>query len=186
MTLALYFLLSALPFWRATPPAEWSDGQLEALLREAPFGSITSSKEGRRAYLANFGPMAQAEEEWLRRRMGRRALDSAAWREYQSFLQEEGKAWVVLSIDASGMDLSNANDVSEMEKYCVMKVGKRRYPLQGRFRPTLHDPWLRLLFRRDIRPDDRQLSFELVLPVQGYSSHLLLFSLDEIRKSTAP
>jgi len=55
-------------------------------------------------------------------------------------------------------------DVARMEEESVMKIGRRKIKITGHFPPTVNDPYVRFAFPREVKPTDKNVSFELYIP----------------------
>jgi hypothetical protein len=51
-----------------------------------------------------------------------------------------------------------------MEEESVMKIGRKKYKMTGHFPPAPDDPYLRLVFPRQVGPKDKTVEFDLYLP----------------------
>lgn len=160
-------------FW-TKPATEWTEEQLEGILRESPWAqpAVGSNRTGLSAnslptFIASAKPMRAAEAEWVRRRVRKpdvaRAILSAR-AEFNEFLDKnEGKV-IALAVACPPEALADAQDSRKMEEESFMKAGKRKMKLIGHFPPSPSDPVLRLVFTRDVDPKAKTLEFEFYLP----------------------
>jgi len=154
------------PFWEARPPSAWTTEEIRQLLTESPWAQAAKApreEQGVVVYLATARPVREAEE----RRLGggpRPGEDSSAG-EYRDFMRENAGKVIVLAVQLPlAAILQAAPDIPRMEKESVLKIGRRTYRMTGHFPPAPGDPYLRLVFPREVRPDDKTLNFELCLP----------------------
>ena len=61
--------------------------------------------------------------------------------------------------------LAGPREVKRMKEESFLRVGRKGYKMTGHFPPTPADPYLRLIYPREIGPNDKSLVFELYLPV---------------------
>jgi hypothetical protein len=160
--------LLAPPFWELRPPSAWTEAEIGQLLSNSPWaqrveGPLTGG--GVVVYLATARPAREAEEELLRR--GGRAPSSevVAADEYREYLRRNAGKVIVLAVRLPVMTaFLDEAELRRMEKDCVLRVGRRKYRMSGHFPPTFMDPCLRLVFPREVDPQDKTLRFELYLP----------------------
>jgi len=62
----------------------------------------------------------------------------------------------------------------------VLKVGRKKYKITGQFPPTPMDPYLRLVYPREVGPNDKSLVFELYLPGVGRTYQIVEFRMKEL------
>ncbi len=160
-------LLFAAPFWEKAP-AEWTKLELSEIRRESPWahpamaiGPIAGT--GVATYLATAQPIRDAEAEMARRANIKPEENPLA--DYYDFLdQNKGKVVVLAIYFPDWAQLADGKEVKQMEENCVMRVGKKKLRMTGHFSPTVHDPFLRLIFPRDLSAKDKSIAFELYLP----------------------
>jgi hypothetical protein len=165
-------LLFAAPFWEAKTPEQWTALDLQYMLSESPWAQVMAYRTtfhegvGVRVYLATARPVRDAESELQRRKPSAETEDAAELREeYEEFLRlNEGKIIVLAIAYPNALALSEAPDAARMETDCLLKIGRKTYPLEGHFPPTPSDPYLRLVFPRAVAAKDKRFSFELYLP----------------------
>jgi hypothetical protein len=73
-----------------------------------------------------------------------------------------------------------------MEKESVLRIGRRKYRMTGHFPPAPTDPYLRLVFPREVDPQDKSLRFELYLPGVPSPYRWAEFRLREMRYRGEP
>jgi hypothetical protein len=158
--------LLAPPFWEVRPPSAWTVEEIRQLLSDSPWAQAAKApreEQGILVYLATARPVREAEE----RRLGgglRPGAESSAG-EYRKFLRENAGKVIVLAVQLPlAAILQRAPDIPRMEQESVLKIGRRKYHMTGHFPPAPGDPYLRLVFPREVRPDDKTLNFELCLP----------------------
>jgi len=168
---ALWAALAGASFWEAKPPAEWSKEELAELLSDSPWARPAIAERGIPAggvqtFLPNARPIQEALAE--RKRRGKKQGGEETEPEpddYEEFLQEHADRSIVLAVAFPDFNqLADAKEAARMERDCVMRVGKRKHRLLGHFPPTPRDPYLRLVFPRDVTPRDKKITFELYLP----------------------
>jgi hypothetical protein len=168
------------PLWEAKAPSEYTDEELLSLLRSSPWAQMHHipmhrgrglprgglANPGVHVYLASAEPLREAERE-LRRRQLAAAADPefAADSEYEEFLDANPGRYIVLAVQVLRPELlDKETSVRKMEQDSRLKISGRKYEMVGHFPPTRTDPYLRLIFPRDIRDGDKEISFELYLP----------------------
>ena len=163
---ALLLLLAA-PFWEKAP-AGWTRLELSEIRRQSPWarpamaiGPIGGT--GVATYLATAQPIRDAEAEMARRANIKPEENPLA--DYYEFLdQNKGKVVVLAIYFPDWAQLSDGKEVKQMEENCLMRVGKKKLHMTGHFSPTVHDPYLRLIFPRELSVKDKSIAFELYLP----------------------
>jgi hypothetical protein len=164
-------LFSGLPFWEATPAAEWSDSDVDLLLTNSPWAQQAvsgRSSTGSVVYLASARPIREAEAERDRRsleRSKRPPVEDPAAGEYADFLRDNEGKYIVLAVRLPSPKLfADAAEVKRMEEECVLKVGPKKYKMTGHFPPSPSDAWMRLVFPRVVTHADKSFRFELYIP----------------------
>ena len=174
--IALWLALAAAPFWDTKPPRDWSEEQLRAILSDSPWAQPL---DGGYAFLATAQPIQEAEREIWRRRTvkGGEPPDS----EYADFLEKNQGRHIVLAIPyRNARALADRAESRRMEEDSVLKIGKKKYKIVGQFPPTPMDPYLRLVYPREIGPNDKSLVFDLYLPGIGKTYHMIEFRIKEL------
>ncbi|MGH9721601.1 MAG: hypothetical protein ACRD8O_15440 [Bryobacteraceae bacterium] len=165
---AALWLLAA-PFWETRPPSEWTQEQLEQMMRDSPWARTALAPSILRAgavqtFLATARPIQLAEEE-LARRSKRPPREDPDPDDFREFLRQKGAEVIVLSIAyANPGALSDAAESRRMQEDCVMRVDRKTYRITGHFPPTPGDPYLRLVFPRAVKQTDKRIIFQLYLP----------------------
>jgi hypothetical protein len=175
--IALWLALLAAPFWETKTPQEWSEDQLRILLTDSPWSQALQG--GSYAFLATARPMQDLEREiWRRRRAkGSEPPDP----EFTDFLAQDQGRHIVLAIwYRDPQPLADAAEAKRMEQESVLKVGKKKYKITGQFPPTPMDPYLRLVYPRELGPNNKSLVFELYLPGTTGSYQMVEFRLKEL------
>lgn len=169
----LWMAQAAAPFWEAVPPKDWTDEQVKQLFFSSPWArreettvetGDSSTKLPFKAvhfFLATAKPMQLAEQEMRNRDPNR---EDPLLEEYLDFLKDNPGRYIILAVFVAVPQYLTEKRTHEMEDKCFLRVGKRKYRMVGHFPPTQWDPYLRLVFPRDIQPDDQTLSFDLYLP----------------------
>ena len=185
VSLLIVAALAAPSFWEARPPSAWTAEEIEQLLTNSPWAQVVEAprKQGGIAvYLATARPARQAEEELQRRRPQPPPVEDAAAEEYREFLRENAGKVIVLAVRLPyTAALRDDAEVRRMERDSVLRVGRRRFRMTGHFPPAPLDPCLRLVFPREVRPDDRTLRFELYLPGLPNPYRWAEFRLNEMK-----
>jgi hypothetical protein len=188
VALLLAALLAAPPFWEAKPPSAWTSEEIQLLLRDSPWAQEVAApieKGGVVVYLATARPLRAAEEELIRRNPRLRSLEDPDAEEFREFLRENAGKVIVLAVQLPRA-LTDDAEIRRMEKECVLKVGRRKYRVTGHFPPAPTDPHLRLVFPRDVRPEDKTLRFELYVPGLGNPYRWAEFRVRELKYKGAP
>ena len=176
--IALWLALLAAPFWETKPPPEWSEDQLRIMLTDSPWAQAVAKGEAF-AFLATARPMQEAERELWRRRQKKGAEPPDP--EFTDFLAQDQGRHIVLAVSYANMKpLLEAAETKRMEQESVLKVGKKKYKITGQFPPTPADPYLRLVYPREIGPNDKSLVFELYLPGVSGSYQFVEFRTKEL------
>jgi hypothetical protein len=168
--LALTLALSGrAPFWEVKAPAQWTDEELRELLTNSPWAqpAVDARGAGIAVYLASARPLREAELELARRQP---PVDDPDAGEYRDFLRENQGQQIVLAVALPDPKaLGDPAEVKHMEEECVLKVGRKKYPMTGHFPSSPSDPLLRLVFPRPAVTDGKSLIFDLYVP--GIASH---------------
>lgn len=165
---------AASPFWETTDPAQWTDEQLQQLLRQSPWAQLQATDmpaAGRsrnklsldpvQFFLASAGPIVLAEKETRRRGA---PVEDPLLDEYFDFLRDNRSRYIVLAVRVARPDLLTETETRAMEDKSLLRVGRRSFRMVGHFPPTRFDPYLRLVFPREVTSSDASLRFELYLP----------------------
>ncbi|MFN0168577.1 MAG: hypothetical protein ACKV22_19300 [Bryobacteraceae bacterium] len=162
MPLLLLWLWLAGPFWETKPPEEWNKAEILELLTASPWVAMSSG--GVRTYLASARPVIEAEKRWFR--TDRKLAEGPGLSdEYVDYLRTHAGKVIVLAVEwKDWQTLADGREARIMEKSCAMRVGRRKYKLEGHFPPTPGDPFLRLVFPRAVRAEDKSVWFELYIP----------------------
>lgn len=178
--IALWLALLAAPFWETRPPREWSEEQLQRMLTDSPWAQRVD-RVGKVAYLATAGPAREAERELARRRQEKNKDAASPDLEYADFLTQDQGKHIVLAVDYPDVrPLADAAEAKRMEEESVLKIGRKKHHMTGHFPPTPSDPYLRMVFPREIGPNDKTLVFELYLPGSGGTYGMAEFRLKEL------
>ena len=159
------------PFWESKPPHDWTDLEITGLLHDSPWARPALSQgiarqPGIQTYLASALPIQEAEAEVKRRRQMRNRPDRPAETdEYLEFLKQHQSESIVLTLFfPASIQLADAKEARRMEEESFMKIGRKKYKMTGHFPPTPDDPYLRLVFPRQLGPRDKTIEFDLYLP----------------------
>ena len=176
-------------FW-TKPATEWTEEQLENMMHDSPWAQPAegSRRTGLSAnalptFVASAKPMRAAEAEWVRRRVRKPELARAireARAEFNEYLaKNEGKV-IVLAVQCTPESLADAQDARKLEEESYLKAGKRKVKLMGHFPPSPSDPFLRLIFPRDLDPKAKTLEFEFYLPGGASPYRQVMYKLSEM------
>ena len=179
------FLMMAARFWESKPPAEWTEKEMDIILSDSPWAQsvgASSTSPVARVYLATAEPMRMAEKEMRRRYVRAGKAVDEMHEEYELFLREnQGKAIVVAVNLAAANFPAEGAEIKHMEEECILKIGRRKFKLAGHFPPSRTDPYLRLAFPREARPEDKDLVFQLYVPGLSSPFREVRFVLKELR-----
>src|SRR5581483_6964817 len=174
--IAIWLALAVAPFWEAKAPADWSEQQLRLLLTDSPWAQALD-RGGPVAFLATAQPIQEAEREIWRRRTAKGNVPPDP--EYSDFVaKDQGRHIVIAIAYRDPRPLADAAEARRFEEESVLKVGKKKYKMTGQFPPTPSDPYLRLVYPREVGANDKSLVFDLYLPVTGY--HTVEFRIKEL------
>ena len=168
----------ASPFWQTKPPNQWSEQELQQLLTDSPWSQMaeaTGKAAGPpvRAFFATAPVMEQAEQERLRRAQLRSPKNSKAApsepdplvEEYREWLEANRSAQIVVALSIPNLTaFSEEREVRRMEEESYLAIGRKKIKMTGHFAPSSGDPYLRLVFPREVRPTDKSIVLQLYLP----------------------
>ncbi|MGH9558353.1 MAG: hypothetical protein ACRD30_03870 [Bryobacteraceae bacterium] len=163
--LALVFFFGG-PFWQTKAPADWTLDELKQLLTDSPWAQMVSAPDGSMApavqvYFATAPPIEQAERQWD----SKKPRKTEPPEDYLTWLNENRANEIVVAVAVGGSAaFSDEREIREMEKDCVMRVGRKKYKIDGHFPPSPDDPYLRLAFPRAVKAADKTVSFDFYLP----------------------
>jgi|YNPMSStandDraft_1061717.scaffolds.fasta_scaffold07141_3 hypothetical protein len=196
IALLLAWLQTAAPVWERKSAASSTDEELVLLLTSSPWAQMHQLKlpaakgapsggfanPSVHLFLATAAPVRQAEQELRRRKMQASAApESASDSEFEEFLAVNPGRYVVLAVRILRPDLlERPASIQKMEQDSRLKIGSRSYELVGYFLPTSEDPYLRLVFPRDVRDSDTELRFELYVPGVPLPFRTVRFELDKL------
>jgi hypothetical protein len=167
-------------FWNTKAPADWSIEEMRLILQQSPWATVSHATLSVPIpiHLGSAEPMREAE---LRERQASRyrVEPGASFEEYQAMLAE-GK-YIVLAVtmrDSSA--LADAIESKSLEKDSIMYAGRRAYKLVTVFPPTPGDPYIRYVFPREVRPNDKSLNFDIYIPGVNYPQRHIEFDLKEM------
>ncbi|MBS1875903.1 MAG: hypothetical protein JSU00_21995 [Acidobacteria bacterium] len=188
--LAGLLLYLAAPFWEAKPPAEWTAGEARGLLRESPWAQL--SEVGRNGaeipvpvYIATAEPVMHAEDRV--RAASKSKGEDPGWTDYRDYLAENAGKCIVLAILVTKKNALLDNvETTRMENESYLFIGRRKYGVKGHFPPSSSDPFVRLVFPREVRDGDKSLRFELYVPGTGAPFRNAEFPLKEMRYQGRP
>ena len=189
LLVATLLMLSGAPFWESKPPARWSDQELELLLTDSPWAQVARAGSGApsvQTFLASARPIQEAENERIRR-AGRLAPEEAFAEDYLDSLSQNRGKRIILAVHLPGWDpAANPRETRRLEAECIPRAGKRKLRMIGYFPPSATDPYLRLVFPRDITLEDRSLLFELYLPGVPQPLRQVEFRIKDLVYRNAP
>ena len=184
MWIALFFMVAA-RFWESKPPAEWTENEMDIIVSDSPWAqSVRASPNSPLAliYLATAEPMRLAEKEMRRRYVKAGKAVDEMHEEYELFLRENQAKTIVVAVKLAGSNFpAEGAEIKHMEEECILKIGRRKFKLVGHFPPSPTDPYLRLAFPREVRPEDKDLVFQLYIPGLSSPFREVRFVLKELR-----
>ncbi|MBZ5600763.1 MAG: hypothetical protein LAO79_00485 [Acidobacteriia bacterium] len=163
-------LLFAAPFWEAKAPADWSEEELAQMFTDSPWAQALvapASAPAVPAYFATAAPMAKAELERDRRHRAKRpdAPPDLLAEEYRAWFEENRATQIVLAIPTgNARAFDDSQSTREMEEQSVMRIGRRKIKMSGHFPPSPGDPYLRIAFPREVKENDKTVTFDLYIP----------------------
>lgn len=179
----VFFLLGA-PFWEAKAPADWSVEELRQLMTDSPWAQAAEPSRANMGtllvpvYFATAKPMRLAEGELRRRFRPKGTEEGISESEYREFLeQDNGKSIVIAIRMVDKLALADGGESDRMEQESRLRIGNRKYKVKMQFPPGAHDPFVRLVFPRDVRPEDKRIDLELYIPGTGAPYREASFSL---------
>ncbi|MBK5290534.1 MAG: hypothetical protein JJE04_02425 [Acidobacteriia bacterium] len=171
------FAFLAAPFWETKSAKDWTQNELHQLMHDSPW----ARERGAQIYLASAQPLREAEERLKKQSPYGAAVERPDLSDYEEFLRENPGRYIVVAI---GLPDANAlNDSAEsrlMEQKSVLKVGKKKFKIVGHFPPTPWDPYLRLIYPREVDETAKRITMELYLPSVRGPYQLVEFDLKEM------
>ena len=184
MWIALLLMMAA-RFWESKPPAEWTEKEMDIMVSDSPWAQTVSASPTSpvaRIFLATAEPMRIAAKEMRRRYVKAGQAADEMHEEYELFVRENQGKVIVLAVNISNADFpAEGAEIKHMEEECILKIGRRKLKLSGHFPPSRTDPYLRLAFPRDVRPEDRDLVFQLYVPGLSSPFREARFIMKELR-----
>jgi hypothetical protein len=158
---ALLFFL-AQPFWETKPADTWTAKEIDTIRNSSPWAQKVGPEPSILVYFATALPIEDAETELrLRGKNPPREPDA----EFQAYVSRHRDGEFVLAIAYRKSDKPlDATDLKRIEEETVMRVGRKQIHISGHFPPIPSDPVLRLVFPREVRPEDRKVVFRLYVP----------------------
>jgi hypothetical protein len=192
--LLLVWLEINAPVWERKAAAESTDEELAAVLTASPWAQMhrlelpAAKGAGEfpnptvHLFLATATPVREAERELRRRRLQASAdPERAADSEFEEFLEANPGRYIVLAVRVLRPELlERPRSVERMERETRLRIGRRSYELVGHFLPTRDDPYVRLIFPRDVRDTDTELRFELYVPGVPLPFRTVRFKLEKL------
>jgi hypothetical protein len=173
----LALLLFAGPYWEAKAPADWTPEELQRLLTDSPWAATN----GTAMFLATARPMRLAEEQARLRSKPANAEMSFTEEEYREFLRTHDGKVIVLAVDLPDrQQLADAEETRRMERDSFLKAGRKKLRMIGHFPPSDSDPFLRLVFPREVDAKARGLIFEIYLPSVTMPYRMIEFRLKDM------
>ena len=173
-------LLAADAFWISKAPADWSIEEVRELLRQSPWATVSTATTGApiRIHLASAEPMREAEVR-ERQALRFRVELGPSYDEYQAMLKE-GRYIVVAVLLQDATAVSDGIEAKSLEHDSILHLGRRSYKLVTHFPPTPGDPYLRYVFPREVKANDKSLLFDLYIPGIVYPQRHIQFDLREM------
>ncbi len=166
------FLLMAARFWETKPSTDWTLQELDTFVSDSPWAqTIRTSGTAPPAilYLATAAPMRIAEVEVRRRYVRAGGPVDNMHEDYELLLRENEGQIIAVAVKLQQSEFpDDAAEIKKMEDQCQLKVGRRKFKLSGHFAPSRTDPYLRLIFPREVSPNDKSLDIQVYVP--GLSS----------------
>lgn len=148
---------------------------------DSPWAMVSRAERGGTAvvHLASAEPiqLAEAKERQARRH---RADAGPNFEEYQALLKE-GRYIVVAVLVRDPTAVSDSIESKSLERDSVLHIGRRTYKLVTHFPPTEGDPYLRYIFPREAKPNDKSLNFDLYIPGIVFPQRHIEFDLREMQ-----
>jgi hypothetical protein len=161
-------VFAAVPFWDAKPPAQWTVEELNWLLTDSPWAQMVdpgprSSAPPLQVYIASADPMIQAED---RARAARKdSSTDPSWLEYRDYVNENAGKYLIVAVSVEDRTAFTDNaETKRMEQESRLRIGRRTYQTTGHFPPSSSDPYVRLVFPKEVREGDKILKLELYIP----------------------
>jgi len=175
--MALLFFLSQ-PFWETKPPERWTDREIDALRNASPWAQTAGQDPQILVYLATAAPIEEAEGE-LRLRARNPLAEPDP--DYADFLRLNREKVLVLAIPwAQPLRFGTEAERKRMVDESVMIAGRKTFQLVGHFPPNASDPVLRLVFPREVKPEDKSVLFRLYLPGISFPEREVEFRTKEL------
>ncbi len=174
----------ATPFWEAKPSTEWSVDETRTLLTNSPWAQAVDAGRNNPAppvqvYIATAEPVQLAEDRL--RAAAKVKSEDPSWAEYREYLIENTGKYIVFAVGVTdAAAFADNSETKRLEDKSELRVGKRKYKIAGQFPPSSSDPYVRLVFPRDIQPGDRTLFVELYVPGAGSPYRRAEFPLKEL------
>ena len=178
--LAATLLLAAEAFWNAKPPADWSIEEVRQMMLQSPWSTLSKATSGPpvHIHLASAEPMQVAEA--LERQAQRYRFEPGANFEDYVAMLKEGRYIVIAVLQRDLSASTDSIEAKSMERDSILHIGRRSYKLVTHFPPTAGDPYLRYVFPRDVKPNDKALHFELYIPGIVYPQRHIEFDFREM------
>jgi hypothetical protein len=174
--LGLLFFLAG-PFWETKPPEKWTDDEVDTVLHASPWVVKDGSPEIL-VYFATAAPIEAAEDQFRARSKKRLPGPDP---DYVDYLRDHRQDSFVLAIDYTATTrFGTEEDQRRMDDESEMVIGKKVYKLVGHFPPTPADPVLRLVFPREVKTDDKTVSFQLFLPGMPFPEREIQFFVKDL------
>lgn len=172
------FLFLAQPFWETRPPEKWTALEIDSLLTNSPWAQTTGPSPNVLVYLATAGPIEDAESELrLRKKNPLPEPDP----DYSAYISEHHDQSIVVAIPYSSLPwVSKPEEIHSLEEGTEMIVGRKSFKIVGFFPPMPADPVLRLVFPRQVRPEDRTVVLRLYLPGVSFPEREVQFRVKDL------
>jgi hypothetical protein len=178
----MYLLWAALlfmgrPFWDAKPPEQWTLREIDLLRSASPWAQAAGPAPQVLVYLATAAPIEDAEAE--ARLRGDKTLREPD-PDYSYYLVHHRDTHLVLAVAYAWPKSIDPAEERRMEEQCVMIAGRKTIHMAGHFPPTAADPVLRLVFPREMGPDDKSVVFRLYLPGLEFPDREVEFRIKDL------
>jgi hypothetical protein len=132
-------------------------------------------------FFATAKPVRLAEAEAHRRYRKEGEEESPSDAEFREFLEKEGANTIVIAVQVHDRSvLEDAGEMRRMERESLLRVGRRKYKVKVQFAPGPNDPFVRLVFPREVGPEDRRIDISLYVPGEGAPYREASFSLKDM------
>lgn len=159
--LLAFLMMFAEPFWEAVPAPEWTYQQMRQLMMDSPWAY---SSEGIRVYIATATPVREAEKRLAASRGTPAGETPGETNDYEEFMRQNPGKYIVVAVAVGGDTYFDKKELKRMEDNSVLRSGKQKLAMVGHFLPVAEDPYLRLVFPREIDESARKVTLDFYVP----------------------